>query len=935
MSASGEGRDHGSPCAPVSSRTSHGFLKVASLEENGPQDVGARTAGRVWSFADCEYDERRHELRVRGLPVELEVKPLAILQQLLLHAGEVVTKAELLDAVWPGVSVVEGSLTTAVSKLRRALGDENAIHTVPRVGYKLTTPVRCTLAPRPAPSPATLEGGQSVPGRPQWILRRRLDQSVDNEVWLAEHAKTREPRVFKFAPDDERLRALRREVTVARLLRDALGDRPDFVRLLEWNLDSPPYFVESEYGGPNLLDWAEARGGLEYAAWDVRLGLMRDVARAVAAAHGLDLLHRDLKPANILVGEVGGALQVKIADFGSASLLVPERLAALGITNQGFTRSAGPDADRLTGTIMYIAPEVLGGQVPTAASDVYALGVLLYQLVVGDFRRPFAPGWEAGVGDPVLREDIALAASGDPARRLQTAAVLVERLDNLDVRRQAARDRQLREAATQRRRRWSVAAAALAAVAVAGASLWPRAPATAPLTTVAVLPFRNLGSDAGVDFFRVALPDQIATALSRSPGLAVRPFAAASRFSGRDVVDVKAVGNELRADSLVTGHFLKTDDGLRIALEAIDTASEEVVWRDIVDAPANSMLAAQVQVALRVNRGLIPALGSTARAGGSQPTNEEAYQLFLRSLTLSLDPSVNEEGLALLERAVELDPGFARAWVLLSRRYYVKARYASGDASLMERYEAALERAVAADPADVSAAAGLVLSRTERGDLIEAAALADGLVRRRPDSVDAHFVLSYVLRFAGLVSEAAQHCETAFYLDPQTQTSGLRSCAILFFVGGDYPRALNYVNLDRGSDFAKAMTLDVLARQGKTDEALALGSPAIPQWPTYDLLVSCLAGQASEGRAAAAASIPPSADPEANYLAAAHLAYCGQLEAARDRLKRAIGGHYCSYPAIETDRLFERLRADASYPEIRAAAVACRNAFLAGRPNGS
>ena len=102
--------------------------------------------------------------------------------------------------------------------------------------------------------------------------------------------------------------------------------------------------------------------------------------------------------------------------------------------------------------MMYLAPEVLSGQPPKATADVYSLGVMLYQTVVGDFRRPLAPGWEAAVDDPLLREDIADAACGDPARRLKTAAELAERLTNLNSRRaereqqsQAEKRRQLAE----------------------------------------------------------------------------------------------------------------------------------------------------------------------------------------------------------------------------------------------------------------------------------------------------------------------------------------------------------------------------------------------------------------------------------------------------------------------------------------------------------
>src|SRR5215210_1343003 len=96
-----------------------------------------RVSGHVWRFADCELDELRRELRVQGRAVEIEAKPWEVLHQLLLHAGEVVTKDELLEAVWPGLTVVDGSLATAVSKLRKALGDDGVVVTLPRVGYRL------------------------------------------------------------------------------------------------------------------------------------------------------------------------------------------------------------------------------------------------------------------------------------------------------------------------------------------------------------------------------------------------------------------------------------------------------------------------------------------------------------------------------------------------------------------------------------------------------------------------------------------------------------------------------------------------------------------------------------------------------------------------------------------------------------------------------
>src|SRR5580698_1651584 len=403
-----------------------------------PNDQVIETFSRVWRFGNYEFEELSRELRTDGRRIDLESKPLEILLQLLLHAGEVVTKEELLESVWPDVTVVDGSLATAVSKLRKAMGDEEhpAIVTVPRVGYRLGVPVYCKTVAAASGPELGFKAGDAVPGREQWRLLRPMDVSGSSEVWLAENPKTREQRVFKFAADGSRLKGLKREITVSRFLRESLGDRPEFVRILEWNFETAPYFLESEYSGPNLAEWAEMQGGLAKISYDVRLRLLIDVAQAVAAAHDIGVLHKDLKPANILVvpGSHGG-WQVKLADFGSASLFEPSRLHALGITNLGFTQTAGLENDSLTGTLMYLAPEVLAGQSPSAGADVYALGVMLYQLAIADFRKPLAPGWEADVNDPLLREDIADAACGDPAKRLNSAANLVERLLTLDQRR--------------------------------------------------------------------------------------------------------------------------------------------------------------------------------------------------------------------------------------------------------------------------------------------------------------------------------------------------------------------------------------------------------------------------------------------------------------------------------------------------------------------
>jgi DNA-binding winged helix-turn-helix (wHTH) protein/serine/threonine protein kinase len=436
-----------------------------------------------YRFGAAEFDEARFELRVGGLVTELERKPLEVLLELLRHAGEAVTKEELFDSVWLGRITVENVLANAVAKLRKALGETQAasIVTLSRIGYRLDGGIERIAVGRAAHSTLALSAGQPVPERAHFVLDLQLAHTLGAEVWRARHKKTGELRVYKFSLDGERLSALKREATLARVLRQSLGERADFVRVIDWNFESAPFFLESEYGGDSLAEWAGV-GHLAAAAQPDRLRVFLGIADAVAAAHGVGVLHKDLKPANVLVApDEARGWRVRLTDFGSGRLLEPGRLQELGITQLGMTVTQGAGSDPSSGTPLYLAPELIAGQPPTVQSDVYALGLMLYQLIVGDLRRTMATGWEADIADELLREDIAAATDGNPARRLASAAELIDRLNTRDTRRterEHRRDAQHRAEAAERalersraRRPWLIAALSSLLLGLA-VSLW-------------------------------------------------------------------------------------------------------------------------------------------------------------------------------------------------------------------------------------------------------------------------------------------------------------------------------------------------------------------------------------------------------------------------------------------------------------------------------
>jgi non-specific serine/threonine protein kinase len=402
-----------------------------------------------WRFADACFDEASLRLTLSGQPIDLERRPLQLLALLLVHAGEIVTKDEILEALWPDREVSEASLTTCMMRLRQALGPtgHSAIRTVHGYGYRFAAPVTVeatTPAPPPAAAITSLAPGNPVPHRPNWVLLHRLGTGGYGDAWLAEQTQSHERRVFKFARDADGIAALKREVALFRLLREGLGPRHDLIRILDWNFEGAPAFIEtvwSELG--NLAAWADRQGGAATLPMDLRLELAAQIADALAAIHAMSVLHKDLKPANVLMRtDESGRPAIILTDFGSGRALDPTRLDAFGITRPA------PDPTRIDSsgaTQMYRAPESFDGGAPTPQADIFAAGVILFQLAAGDLRRPLAAGWESLIADPLLREDIAAAAAGDPAQRLSDAAELAHRLRTLPERR-AARARAEAEA---------------------------------------------------------------------------------------------------------------------------------------------------------------------------------------------------------------------------------------------------------------------------------------------------------------------------------------------------------------------------------------------------------------------------------------------------------------------------------------------------------
>jgi tetratricopeptide (TPR) repeat protein len=369
---------------------------------------------------------------------------------------------------------------------------------------------------------------------------------------------------------------------------------------------------------------------------------------------------------------------------------------------------------------------------------------------------------------------------------------------------------------------------------------------------------------------------------------------------------------------------------LQVTLEAIEASTGRMLWRDTIDASGQDMLALRARITATAQGPLASALGAPAFStdSGTTPRNEAAYDLYLRAVAIPQGTVDNKQAIAWLEQSIALDPGFAPAWFWLGRRYYVEGRYGSGSSSTVERAFVAVGRSVALAPNYIAGNAYLTGMYVEGGDIAKAIDEANDLVRRRPDNADVHYIMSYALRYAGQWDEAAAECNRAYAIDRHTWNGGLRSCAILFAARGDYRRAQDFLDLDPESDIGRALSITTLLREGKDEQALTLGPPHVPQWASYDMVVACAQHAPAAEIARMAAAVIPSGDPEANYLFAANLAYCGQTTAALALLKRAVESNYCSYPAMDSDVFFAKVRDVPEFARVREQAIACQKRFL-------
>ncbi|MCZ6745964.1 MAG: protein kinase, partial [Acidobacteria bacterium] len=534
----------------------------------------------------------------------------------------------------------------------------------------------------------------------------------------------------KFAEQPERMSTFQRE---ARTL--AALNHPNIVTIFSVEQDAGRQFFTMEHvPGPTLQE--ELKKAPFSPARTLEVGLQ--IADALAAAHGRGITHRDLKPANIVVGSD----RVKILDFGLARCSDPLNVAGL---SEDTTRSLDPD-DRLSGTLRYMAPEQMRSESTDGRSDIFCLGIILYEMATGCY--PFKGGTLPDLIAAVLKD------TPEPVRRLNPEMSigfehLVERCLEKERERRLQSALDLRYALEEH--------------------LGDQGKAPAH-NSIAVLPFADMSADHDQAYFCEGVAEEIINALTRVRDLRVASRTSSFRFGGASM-EPREIGRRLGVDTLLEGSVRKAADQLRVTVQLVDVGNGYQLWSERFDREMRDIFAIQDEIAGNVVRALQVQLSAEEESELRKvPTRDiEAYDGYLkgRQFYYQYRRRGMEYALQLFSQAIERDAEFAMAYAGLADCHSFLYMYGGGDENHRHRALECSSKALELDPrlAEAHASRGLALSLT--GQHGPAKSAFETAIRLNPTLYEAYYFYARDTFVQGKLNEALDLYERAWQVRPE------------------------------------------------------------------------------------------------------------------------------------------------------------------------
>jgi serine/threonine protein kinase/cytochrome c-type biogenesis protein CcmH/NrfG len=702
-------------------------------------------------------------------------------------------------------------------------------------------------------------------------------------------------------------------------------DHRHIVRVYEFFAGVEEYFLVMEYvSGSTIRSMLDQRRVLPVTE---AVALAIQALDGLSHAHGLryvdesgrvgvGIIHRDIKPANLLVDEQGN---LKLTDFGIARAAGGGRLTKVGSS---------------PGTFEYMSPEQVQVLPLDARSDLYSLGVTLYEMLTG--HVPQRPGFGYDIRNAQVEQDrpsirtlnpdipaalaevVTRSLQADPGQRWQTATEFRDRLISCATPTHSIAKNKLHL------HRWILMAAAafLALVLSAGASWLGHREKTIPVQpSIAVLPFLDISPDKDQEHFSDGLAEELLNALANTPGLLVTGRSSSFQFKGK-TGDLRAIGQKLHVANILEGSVRRQGNRAKITVQLIKAADSFHLWSETYDRKVDNIFIVQEEIARAVARALKVTLLGNKKALFAKSTNTEAYNAYLQGRYLFRGGNKKdlEKAAGYFEQAVKLDPNYARGWVGLGETRETQA--GSAYIPVEEGYRsarAAVERALVLDP-DLADAHGILgeIQMLRDWDWAGAKASFERALALQPGNPGVMKAAGSLARILGSLDEAIDYYRRAIEIDP---LFGHRNLGLNLYYAGLQDEARTALNkaLELNPDTTKAHAFlgQVYLAQLRPREALAEAEKE--KYPIYRLTGLAMAyhalGRITESDASLAQLIAKF-QADSPYQIAGVYAYRGQTGRAFKFLDLAYTLRDPGLSEMKADPLLRSLRGDQRYTAL-------------------